>query len=304
MTSSGATSLTVATISSAVSQKPLTITGLLGVDKTYNGSATATVTGTASLVGVVGSDDVTLSGTPTYSFADANASASSKPITVLGYTLNGTAAGNYSVSQPTSLTAFINKANQTIAAISPSETRTFGDATYSVFTTSDSGLVVTYSSSNTAFATVSTNGTVTIVAPGTTTITASQAGNTNYNAATSLTQTLTISKASQILTALASPVNKVFGDVAYSASSNASSNLTVSYLSSNTSVATISALGLVTIVGAGTSTITASQGGNANYAAATSVTQQLNVAQAIQTITFGALANKTTSDATNGLELV
>ncbi|MEO5775254.1 MAG: YDG domain-containing protein, partial [Flavobacterium sp.] len=297
LTSSGAVSKTVATVSSSVSQKPLTITGLTGVDKTYDGSATATVTGTASLVGVVGSDDVSLSGTPSYSFADANASAIAKPITVLGYTLNGTAAGNYSVSQPTGLTAFINKANQTIAAISASETRTFGDPTYSVATTATSGLTVTYLSSNTAFATVSTNGTVTIVGAGSTTITASQAGNGNYNPAADVTQALTINKASQSLTALTTPVNKTFGDAAYSASSTASSGLIVSYSSDTPAVATVASNGLVTIVGVGSAIITASQGGNANYDAATSVTQQLNVAQASQTITFGALANKTTSDA-------
>ena len=296
LTSSGATSITVATVSSTVTQKPLTITGLTGVDKTYNGSAAATVTGTASLVGIVGSDDVTLSGTPSFSFADANASASTKPITALGYTLNGTAVGNYSVSQPTGLTAFINKANQTIAAISVSETRTFGDATYSVANTSDSGLTVTYSSSASGIATVSTNGTVTIVGAGSTTITAAQAGNTNYNTATSLTQNLTVNKASQTLTALTSPVNKVFGDAPYSATSTASSALTVSYSSDTPAVATVASNGTVTIVGVGSAIISASQSGNTNYDAATSVTQQLNVAKASQTITFNALANKTTAD--------
>jgi hypothetical protein len=52
-------------------------------------------------------------------------------------------------------------------------------------------LAVTYTSSSEAVATVS-GSTVTIVGAGTTTITASQAGDNNYNAATNVTQTLTV----------------------------------------------------------------------------------------------------------------
>ncbi|MCA6402768.1 MAG: VCBS repeat-containing protein, partial [Cytophagales bacterium] len=70
--------------------------------------------------------------------------------------------------------------------------------------------------------------------------------------------------------------NKTFGDAPFTLSATASSSLTVSYASSNTSVATVSG-NTVTIVGAGTTTITASQAGNTNFAAATSVPQTLTV---------------------------
>lgn len=56
----------------------------------------------------------------------------------------------------------------------------------------------------------------------------------------------------------------------------ASSNLLVSYESSNTAVASI-INGNIHIVGAGTATITASQAGNGTYSAATNVTQSLTV---------------------------
>ncbi|NBS55430.1 hypothetical protein EBT23_07760, partial [bacterium] len=59
-------------------------------------------------------------------------------------------------------------------------------------TTTATGLTVSYTSSNPAVATVS-GSTVTIVGPGSTTITASQAGDSNYNAATSVQQSLTVS---------------------------------------------------------------------------------------------------------------
>jgi len=60
--------------------------------------------------------------------------------------------------------------------------------------------VVTYLSSNTAVATIVGN-TVTIVGAGSTTITASQASNTNYNAAADVPQPLTVTKAALTITA-------------------------------------------------------------------------------------------------------
>jgi hypothetical protein len=69
-----------------------------------------------------------------------------------------------------------------------------GDAAFSLSATSTSGLVVSYSSSNTAVATVSGT-TVTIVGAGTTTITANQSGNQNYNAASPVNQVLEVKEA-------------------------------------------------------------------------------------------------------------
>lgn len=297
LSSAGATSLTVATVSSTVSQKGLTISGLTGDDKNYDGLTTATVSGTATLNGVVGSDVVTLNSTSvSYNFTSATA-GNSIPITVLGYTLNGADAGYYSLTQP-SLSANINKSNQTLSSITATVSKVYGDAAYSAASNSSSGLTVSYSSSNTAVATINAVGLVTIVGVGTTTITASQAGNTNYNAATSVTQALTVDKANQTISALTTPITKVYGDVPYSAATTSSSGLTISYSSSNTAVATVDATGLVTIVGVGTTTITASQSGNSNYNVATSVTQVLTVNKVNQTITFNALPTKITTDAT------
>jgi surface protein len=74
--------------------------------------------------------------------------------------------------------------------------KTFGDAPFSLTGTASSGLSVTYASSNTAVATVS-GSTVTILAAGATNITASQTGDTNYDAATDVVQALTVSQANQ-----------------------------------------------------------------------------------------------------------
>jgi hypothetical protein len=105
---------------------------------------------------------------------------------------------------------------------------------------------------------------------------------------------VTTSKLSQSIT-FASLSSKTFGDPTFSLSATANSNLTVSYASSNSGVATISG-NTVTITGAGATTITAMQAGDATYSAATAVEQTLTVNKANQTITFGALANKLATD--------
>jgi alpha-glucosidase len=184
------------------------------------------------------------------------------------------------------------KLNQTIT-FGALVNKTFNDPAFGLAATAGSGLAVSYTSSNTAVATVSGN-IVTIHSAGTTTIIASQAGNDVYNAAGNQQQTLTVNKATQSITfnALA---DKVYGGGTFDLAATASSGLAVSYSSSNTAVATVSG-NTVTIVGGGTTTITASQVGNVNYEAAPNAQQPLLVNKASQTIMFGDLADKNFSD--------
>ncbi|MBU6158927.1 MAG: DUF1533 domain-containing protein, partial [Bacteroidetes bacterium] len=108
-------SLTQPTLSANITAKGLTITGLTGVNKVYDGNTTASATGTAALSGVVGSDAVTLGGTPTFTFADKNV-GTSKSISTTGYTLSGADASNYSLTQPT-LSANITAKGLTITGL-------------------------------------------------------------------------------------------------------------------------------------------------------------------------------------------
>ncbi|MFK8061318.1 MAG: hypothetical protein AB8B78_14670, partial [Polaribacter sp.] len=135
------------------------------------------------------------------------------------------------------LTFTTPKANQTIT-FGALASKTFGDSSFALTASASSGLTTTYTSSNTDVATVSGN-TVTIVGAGSTNITASQVGNTNYNAASNVIQALTVGKANQTITfgALAS---KTFGDSSFALTASASSGLTTTYTSSNTDVATVS----------------------------------------------------------------
>jgi hypothetical protein len=180
---------------------------------------------------------------------------------------------NYKEASSIRRSLLINKINQTIT-FSALASKNCLDPAFALTATSNSGLTVSYASSNTSVATVA-GSTVTIITGGTTTITASQNGNENYSAATSVNQLLTVNKINQTITFAAIPTkNQSDGPFALTATS--SSGLTVSYASSNTSVATVAG-STVTIVGAGTSTITASQAGDSCYNAATSVNQTLTV---------------------------
>ena len=92
--------------------------------------------------------------------------------------------------------------------------------------------------------------------------------------------------------------NKAIGDADFSPSAFASSDLPITYTSSNLAVATI-INGNIHIIGAGTTTITASQPGDAIYNPALSVSQTLTVTAVTkqnQTITFPAISAKNITD--------
>ncbi|MEY3499898.1 MAG: hypothetical protein RL308_1567 [Bacteroidota bacterium] len=88
--------------------------------------------------------------------------------------------------------SFTQLASQTIS-FGTLPTVTYGDATFNLAGTSDSGLAVTYVSSNTAVASVLGN-VVTITGAGSTNIIASQSGNSSYNAAVDVVQGLTVNQ--------------------------------------------------------------------------------------------------------------
>jgi uncharacterized repeat protein (TIGR02543 family) len=126
--------LAASSVSTAITVNPkaLTISGLTGVNKEFDGGVAGSITGTPTLVGVVGSDDVLLLGTPVFTFASANA-ANGITLTASGYTLTGTTAGNYTLTQPT-VTANITAKAARVAATNT--TVAFGAPVTSGFTTS------------------------------------------------------------------------------------------------------------------------------------------------------------------------
>ena len=177
---------------------------------------------------------------------------------------------------------------------------TLGDPDFNPGAAASSDLVISLVSSNTAVATI-VAGNVHIVGVGTTTITASQAGDAIYNAAQNVSQNLTVvapTKLNQTITFTSLASVKV-GDADFSPGATSDSGLPITYTSSNTAVATIVS-GNIHIVSAGVSKITASQAGNATYNAAADFAQDLTVSPAAklnQTITFPVLPNKNVGDA-------
>jgi YDG domain/Dockerin type I domain len=92
-------------LSANITVASLPVTGLTGANRAYNATTVATVTGTATVT-ALGSDSVTLGGTPAFAFADKTV-ANGKAITASGYSLSGTDAANYSIVQPSGLSANI-----------------------------------------------------------------------------------------------------------------------------------------------------------------------------------------------------
>ncbi|KYG85234.1 hypothetical protein AWW67_16110 [Roseivirga seohaensis] len=115
---------------------------------------------------------------------------------------------NAGTAVESSLQGEVSKISQSIT-FNTLEAKTYGDANFDLIATASSNLAVTYVSSNTSVATVSGN-TVTIVGAGKTTITASQAGDASYAAATDATQDLTVNKAT--ITATAEDKSKTYGE--------------------------------------------------------------------------------------------
>ena len=198
----------------------------------------------------------------------------------------------------------VNKSVQSIT-FSALSAKTFGDAKFALGATATSGLPVEYTATPADILTFETDletgiNMATIVGAGTVTITAKQPGNQNYNAAPEVTQTLTVNKAAQTITFNAITAFIEVGDPAFALGATATSALPVSYSATPTGRITIDANGNATPVGGGNVEITASQAGNNNYNAATSVKQTVciaPVAPVVITQTQGGSAVLTTANA-------
>ena len=252
----------------------------------------------------------TTSGSVTYSTSTAGCSISAGVLTSTGATtcvVTATMAGNTNYNDVSSAATNVvisarpitlTVGNQSTAftgssvSINNSFTRTSGTLAGS---DAISGMTYTYTSGG------GYNSTTPPTNVGTYTITGSAAvfstgTSSNYDI-TYVTGTLTISASSQAITFTA-PSNKTYGDLAFTVSPTASSSLTVVLASTTTSVCTVSSF-TVTIAAPGTCTLTADQGGDSSFSAATQVSRSFTVAQAAQaTLTISATTTSATSTGT------
>ena len=84
-----------------ITAAPLTVSGLAGTDRNYNGSTVDTLTGTGVLSGLVGSETLTLVNAVSGTLASANAGTEAVTTAItLGNGTGGGLAGNYILTQP------------------------------------------------------------------------------------------------------------------------------------------------------------------------------------------------------------
>ena len=171
------------------------------------------------------------------------------------------------------------------SAASTDITKTFGDADFDIVApTSASTGAFTFSSSNANVVSVTAAGRASIKGVGTATITASQAATDDHLAATT-TMTVRVNRAGAGLSGF-TDVSKVFGDPKFTLTAPKSAGSgAFTYASDDTKVVTVDASsGEVTIVGAGSATITATQAESATHASGT-ISAKVTVDKAAPAIT-------------------
>ena len=266
--------------------------------------ARATVTITASSPSVTYGDAIPTI-TPSYNgfvYGENQSVLTTAPTCVTVYTptssavstpatsCSGAVAANYDF-QYTPGVVTIARAAQTISFANPAPSgATYGDPAIPVAPTSMSGLVVTglavtLNSSNTAICTVSGGG-INLVRAGSCTITASQAGNDNYFAATNVSHTFTIDRANQDVLTMTSASTLIFGQVLTLASSGGSGTGPVTYLATDGTATGCSASTTLSYSTVGTCFVTVYKASDANYLATNSATQTVVITQAGQTLAF------------------
>lgn len=152
--------------------------------------------------------------------------------------------------------------------------RIYGELPFIANVTASSGLPIEFTSSTPEICTVGGK-VVTPIAAGACILSAAQSGNGSYIAAINVTQTLQVRKASQTVTFAPLP-DRIRSASSFSVFATASSGLDVTFQSVTPGVCTLNGT-TVTLVGAGTCTLLASQPGNENYITAPETTQSFNV---------------------------
>jgi autotransporter-associated beta strand protein len=118
--------LVMTNLSANITAYPVAVTGLSANNKVYDGGTNATLLGSA-LASFFAGDSVAIIGTPV-AFFNSPTVGDGKPVTVTGYTLTGSDAPSYSLSQPTDLSASITPAATTATIISSLNPSTNGNS--------------------------------------------------------------------------------------------------------------------------------------------------------------------------------
>ncbi len=173
--------------------------------------------------------------------------------------------------------------DQTIAF--PPISNQVATSTVSLVATSSSGLAVSYGASGPAEI---AGATLSFTGAGAVSVVASQAGNASWNAAPSLTNSFTVSRADQSITF--PTISNQVATSSVTLSATAGSGLPVSFAVTNGPAEIAGAT--LSFTGAGAVSVVASQAGNAIWDAAANITNSLTVSKASQAIAFPAIADQ------------
>jgi outer membrane protein OmpA-like peptidoglycan-associated protein len=296
----------------SVAKKTLTVTAP-SPTVTYGDTAP---TLTATIAGWVNSETSTvLTTVPTCSTSYTNTSHAN---TAPSVTCTGAVDDNYAFTYVSG--AFtINKAAQDTVTVSATDAQLTWQPGPSLATTTlvgaggDGDGAFTYSVTSTNSVCSISGDTLTALTAGECKLTATKDTSTNYLAKTSSEFSYTIAKAAQTIT-FAALAGKTYGESSFTISLSASSGLVVG-LSATAGVCSVGASSLsggtttatVSIVAAGSCTVTASQSGNLNYNSATAapgsaMTRSFTIARKALTIQGATAANKVydTADTATG----
>ncbi len=231
-------------------------------------------------------DAVASSGLPvSYRIVSGPATLSANVVTVTGagtVVIEALQAGNATYNAATPVTQRFDVASASVQPVGGETAqtisfgtlgyKTFGAAPFTIKATASSGLPVTFRVVS-GPATISGT-TVTLTGVGSVSIEAAQPGNTIFDAATPVVRSFTVGKASQNIS-FGWMSGRTMGDAPFALSATASSGLPVAFRIVS-GPATIAG-NTITLTGAGTVTLEASQPGNAAYNAAFSVQRSFTV---------------------------
>ena len=278
-------------VTSVSSNYPGTVSGTFTITKAAQTITLGPIPATTALKDFVGPVQLTATSTSGLTVAltlDVGAAATlngSNQLVSIGttglVTIRANQAGNANYTAGTEVVATFDvvKTNQSLAFTQPANLD-FGTAPFALVAAATSGLTPTFTVVS-GPATVA-GSTLTLTGAGTVLVRASQPGNASFNPAADVPLAFTAFPTTQSIT-FADFTGATYGDAPITLAATASSGLPVTYtIKSGPATVTGSTL---TIIGAGTVAVTASQAGNANYAAAPDFTKNLVVAPKALTAT-------------------
>jgi|GEM_PF-1150853 len=192
------------------------------------------------------------------------------------HTITIRATDDCGVVTDASFTLTVSKGGQTITVNTHAPANAAYNSNFTVAATSNSGLPVSY---NSAGACTNVGATFTMTSgTGTCTVKYDQTGDSNYNAANQVTESVTAQKVNQTITVGTHAPANATHNASFTVAATSDSGLAVAY--SSAGVCTNNGATFTMTSGTGTCTVRYDQAGNTNYNAATQVTESATAQKA------------------------